>query len=325
MKTIALGPNKIPAPALIQGLMRTDHMSIQDLGSLLDTDLEHGLTYLDTSDIYSEGVCEELLGETFAKRPGLRESFSLQTKCGIRMSSKGFNYYDFSEEYILEAADASLRRLHTDHIDYYLLHRPDALFEPEEVASAFDKLAQSGKVLHFGVSNMNTSQFKLLQSHLRQPIEVNQLQFTVTHTSLVDADICVNRVESQSYDHDQGILNYCRQHDCTIQAWSPFRATKSEFTGNLIDRFARKIETRPFLGSAEFPLINSVLDGYAKEYGVSSAAIVIAWILRHPAEMQIVLGSSKPERILDAAKGLEISLSRETWYDIYRAAGNVIP
>ena len=326
MRTTSLGPNKDEAPVIIQGLMRTAQMSVEGLVELLDFDLENGLTYLDTSDIYSAGYCEELLGKAFSARSGLREKFVLQTKCGIRMSSKGFTYYDFSQEHILEAAEASLKRLCTDHLDYYLLHRPDALFEPEEVASAFDNLKRAGKVLHFGVSNFNKSQLEYLNTIGRQPIEINQLQFSPAHTSLIDASICANRVESSAIDRDQGILNYCRMNNCTIQAWSPFRAAKSTFTGGVIDRFGRgKIETRPYFDSAEFPELNAKLRELAKKYGASPAAVVIAWILRYPAHMQVVLGSTRNERIFDASRGVDIHLSREEWYEIYLSAGNFVP
>jgi predicted oxidoreductase len=326
MKTTTLGPNKEKVPVIIQGLMRTAHLSVDELGQLLDNDLENGLTYLDTSDIYTGGYCEELLGQVFAARSDLRNQFILQTKCGIRTGSQGFKYYDFSEAYILEAVEASLKRLRTDRIDYYLLHRPDALYEPEEVASAFETLKKSGKVMHFGVSNFNTTQLQYLKTCVCQPIEINQLQFNPAHTGMIDAGICTNRVESGSLDHDEGILNYCRMIQCTIQAWSPFRAAKSPFTGGIIDRFGRlKIETRPYLDSAEFPELNSKLREYAKIYNVSPAAIVIAWILRHPANMQVVLGSTKLERILDSLQGIDIHLSREEWYDIYVAGGNFLP
>ena len=325
MTTTAVGPGGDRYPTLIQGLMRTNHMPVGDLLELLNADLEYGLTFLDTSDIYSDGNCESLLGQAFAAQKGLREQFTLQTKCGIRRSSKGFSFYDFSEEHILSAADASLKRLNTDHIDFYLLHRPDPLFEPEEIASAFDKLSSSGKVLHFGVSNMNTSQLSYLKSFVSHPIEVNQLQFSAAHTLLIDAGIMTNRVESLSIEHDQGILNYCRENNCTVQAWSPFRASKSDYSGSFIDRFSRKIETRPYLDNEEFPSLNAKLDEFSRQYGVSKAAVTIAWILRHPANMQIVLGSSKPARIRDAMDGLTISLSREDWYELYIAGGNIIP
>jgi len=326
MRTTTLGPSKEQVPVIIQGLMRTAHMSVEELGHLLDVDLENSLSYLDTSDIYSGGRCEELLGQVFAVRPGLRNKVTLQTKCGIRMSPRGFTYYDFSEEHILKAADESLRRLNTDHIYYYLLHRPDVLFEPVEVSSAFSKLKKSGKALHFGVSNFNTTQLQYLMSVVEQPIEINQLQFSPAHTGMIDASICANRVESSSLDHDQGILNYCRMTNCAIQAWSPFRAAKSVFTGGLIDRLGQgKIETRPYLGSSEFPQLNAKLQEVSKRHDVSPAAIVIAWILRYPANMQVVLGSSRPERITDSCAGVGVRLSREEWYELYIAAGNFVP
>lgn len=325
MTMTPVGPKRVNYPTFIQGLMRTDGLNPNDLINLLRADLEYGLTYLDTSDIYTNGYCEELLGKAFVLEKGIRDKFTLQTKCGIIPSEKGFNYYDFSKEHILAACEASLRRLQTDHIDFYLLHRPDALFEPEEIAEAFDELSQSGKVLHFGVSNMNTQQLSYLKQFVDQDIEVNQLQMSVAHTMLIDADIMMNRAESLSIDHNQGILNYCRAIDCTIQAWSPFRSSKSELSGSLNDRLYKKIETRPYLGSEEFMGINRKLEEYSKIYNVSPAAISIAWILRHPAKMQIVLGSSKPARIIDALDGLKVSLSREEWYDIYLAGGNIVP
>jgi len=321
----AIGPNRELHPALIHGMMRTVHLSVEELIELLEYDLENGLTFLDTSDIYADGYCEELLGKAFSAAGSLRKKFTLQSKCGIRRSPKGFTYYDFSTEYILKAADESLRRMQTDYMDYYLLHRPDALFEPEEVAEAFDKLKQSGKVLRFGVSNMNKSQLENLMYHVRQPIELNQLQFSPAHTLLIDSAIMTNRVESLSLDHDQGVLNFCRAKNCTIQAWSPFRAAKSEFSGGLIDRFARKIETRSYLNNEEFPMLNDTLNMIGDRYSVSAGAIVIAWILRHPADMQVVLGSSNTSRIRDALDGLNVTLTREEWYEIYLSAGNIVP
>ena len=325
MTSTSVGPKRDSYPTLIQGLMRTDGLDTKELQNLLHADLEFNLTYLDTSDIYTNGYCEELLGKTFALEKGLREKFTLQTKCGIVHSNKGFNYYDYSTDHILAACEASLKRLQTDHIDFYLLHRPDALFEPEEVATALDKLYESGKVLHFGVSNMNTQQLSYLRKFVKQDIEVNQLQFSIAHTLLIDADIMMNRAESLSIDHNQGILNYCRANDITVQAWSPFRAAKSEQTGSLNDKIYKKIETRPYLGSEEFMGINTKLEEYAKKYGISAAAVSIAWILRHPANMQIVLGSSKPARIRDAMDGLNVTLSREEWYELYLSSGNIVP
>jgi len=325
MKMTKLGPDKRTVPVFIQGLMRTADMTVEELTNLLNNDLELGISYLDTSDIYADGYCEELLGKSFAQNPGLREKFILQTKGGIRRGTKGFTYYDFSKEYIISACEASMKRLKADHLDYYLLHRPDALVEPQEVAAALDELFQSGKVLHFGVSNCNTSQIELLKKYVKCPLEINQMEFTLGHSLMLDPGMDVNRVETQSYDHDQGVLNYCRLQNITIQAFSPFRAAKNRNTGTLIDRYGVKVETSPFLGNAEYPEINQKLSEYAGYYNVSPAAIVIAWILRHPANMQVLLGSTKVERLKDSLAGQEISLSREEWYDLYMAAGGIVP
>ena len=325
MKTVFLGQNKTPVPAFIQGLMRTSELSVEELEALLERDLEFGITYLDTSDIYADGYCETLLGNVFARNPGLREQFILQTKGGIRKGKRGFAYYDFSKEHIINACESSLKRLQTDHIDYYLLHRPDALMNPEEVAEALEQLYKSGKVQHFGISNCNTGQIALLQKYVQVPLEINQMEFTLGHSLMLDSGMDVNRVETQSYDHDEGVMNYCRLHHITIQAFSPFRADKNRNTGTLIDRYGVKVETRPFLNNPEYPEINEKLQEYASAYGVSPAAIVIAWILRHPADMQILLGSTKPERLRDSLKGQDVILDREEWYDLYMAAGGIVP
>lgn len=322
MKMTAVGPNKEQQPVFIQGLMRTEHLSVEELTSLLEGVLDYDITFLDTSDIYTDGYCESLLGKAFAANGELRNKFTLQSKCGIRRSPKGFTFYDFSTDYILQAAEASLTRLQTDHLDYYLLHRPDALFEPEEVAAAFDKLQQSGKVLRFGVSNMNTAQLSYLRQYVRQPIEVNQLQISVAHTLLIDSAIMTNRFETNSLDHNQGILDYCRSIDCTVQAWSPFRAAKAEGSTESV---ADRIQTWPYLGDSQFPALNAKLEEFSERFGVSPGAVTIAWLLRHPANMQIVLGSTKLERIRDALDGMSVSLSREDWYELYIAGGNIVP
>ncbi|MGI6005053.1 MAG: aldo/keto reductase, partial [Christensenellales bacterium] len=241
-------------------------------------------------------------------------------KCGIVSTPEG-TYYDFSEKHILEACDASLKRLQTDYIDVYLLHRPDALYEPQEIASAFDKLQAAGKVKHFGVSNMNTMQMKMIQKYVRQPLVCNQLQFTLGHTKLIDQSISVNRAETASIGHDDGLLDYCRYTDCTVQAWSPFRAAKSPVTGSIIEG---KIMTRPFIGSPEYLELNAAMDKMSAELGITPGALTVAWILRHPADMQVVLGSTRPERIRDACQGVNVELSRKQWYDLYRAAGNLL-
>jgi predicted oxidoreductase len=237
--------------------------------------------------------------------PGLRERMLLQTKVGIRPAC-----YDFSKAYILEAVDGSLKRLRTDHLDVLLLHRPDALVEPEQVAEAFDALESSGKVRYFGVSNQNPMQIELLKKSVKQKLLFNQLQFSITNTGMIDAGINVNMKVDRSIDRDGGILDYCRLHDITIQPWSPFQY--GFFEG-------------AFLDNDKFPELNRTIDAIAASRGVTNTAIAVAWILRHPARMQPILGTTNPGRLKDACQASGVALTHQEWYDIYLAAGNKIP
>ena len=234
----------------------------------------------------------------------------LQTKAGIAPTEAGA-YFDYSYEHIIEAANASLTALNTDYIDILLLHRPDALVEPEEVARAFDELAATGKVRAFGVSNHTPRQIDLLKKYVTQPIVANQLQLSITHSPLIAHGVSSNMLgEDQSIDRDRGILDYCRLHDITIQAWSPFQA--GFFDG-------------VFLDSPKYPELNAVIDRLAAQYNVPPIAIATAWITRHPAQMQVVLGTTNAERVAGAAQGSDIPLTRPEWYDLFRAAGHIVP
>ncbi|GHU59320.1 aldo/keto reductase [Clostridia bacterium] len=238
--------------------------------------------------------------------PAVREKIILQSKLGI-VSGKMF---DFSKEYILSATDAILKRLGTEYLDVLLLHRPDALVEPQEVAEAFDKLESSGKVRYFGVSNQNPMQIELLKKYVRQPIVANQLQFSIAHANLVSAGINVNMTTDSATVRDGGILDYARIHDITIQPWSPFQ--HGFFGGVFLDR-------------EKFPVLNAKIDEIAEKYNVANTTIAIAWILRHPAKMQPVSGTTNAKRLADIVKASDIYLTREEWYEIYQAAGNVLP
>ena len=239
------------------------------------------------------------------EEPGLREKMVIQGKCGIR---KGM--YDFSKEHILESVDGILSRLNVDSLDVLLLHRPDALMEPEEVGEAFDRLEAAGKVKRFGVSNFNARQTDLLQSGLRQKLVANQLQFGLMHTGMIDHAICANTEFSGSPDRDGEILDYCRLHGLTVQAWSPFQYGFFEGV---------------FLGNEKFPELNAKLTELSKKYGVSEQAMATAWILRHPAKMQVISGSTNAERLRDICSACDVELSREDWYALYLAAGNQLP
>lgn len=235
----------------------------------------------------------------------MRDRLMIQAKCGIR---NGF--FDFSKEHIVSSVENSLKRLQTDYVDVLLLHRPDTLMEPEEVAEAFDDLERRGLVKHFGVSNQNPLQIELLKKNVKQPLLFNQLQLSIMVTGMIDAGFNVNMTNSGSVVHDGGILEYSRLHDMTIQPWSPFQYGFFEGV---------------FLGNEKFPKVNEVINRLAAEKEVTDTAIATAWLLRHPAKMQPIVGTTNTARLLDIAKASSITLSREEWYEIYRAAGNVLP
>ncbi len=304
MKHLMLG-GVLPVSAVAQGCMRLADAK-QTPDRILGTALECGITFFDHADIYGGGRCEELFGFWLSAHPALRDRITIQTKCGIR---KG--YYDFSKEHILASVDASLRRLRTDHIDVLLLHRPDALMEPEKVADAFNTLEDAGKVRHFGVSNHNPMQIALLKTAVRQPLIADQLQFSIPESGMVTSGLNVNMKNDESVMHDGSALDYLRLKHITLQAWSPLQG--GFFRG-------------PFVGDRErYPALNEALDNFADLYGVTPTAVAVAWILRHPAKIQLISGSVSPGRIREIAKGADVDLSREDWYAIYRAAGFRLP
>ena len=306
MKRITIGKSGIKAPAVILGCMRMGGLSGGDAARLIGTALDNGIDHFDHADIYADGRSEAVFGEVFDR--SLRDRVILQTKCGINRLPHG--HYDFSREHIMEAAEGSLTRLKTDYIDILLLHRPDTLMEPAEVAEAFTRLRESGKVKHFGGSNENPIQIELLQKYVKQPLVANQMQLSICHTPMIDSGLNVNMTIPPSIDHDGGLLEYCRLKDITIQAWSPFQYGFFEGV---------------FLGSEKYPELNAVLDRVAAEKGVASSAVAIAWILRHPANMQAILGTTKDWRLDEISRAGDVELSRPEWYEIYKAAGNKLP
>lgn len=269
------------------------------------TSLECGINFFDHADIYASGKSEEIFGKLLSKDPSLRKRVFLQSKCAIHDSM-----YDFSKDYILKSVDGILKRLQTTYLDSLLLHRPDALMEPDEVAEAFQILKDSGKVLNFGVSNMNRFQMEFLENKFSDNLAVNQLQMSVAHTPLIDAGINVNMMSDAAIMRDAGTLEYCQMKDVVIQTWSPLQ--KGFFGGT-------------FIGSEEYEELNVVLNTLAKRYHVTSDAVAYAWLLRYPAKMQVIIGTTNPDRIKSAAKAAEIELTRSEWYEIYRAAGNKLP
>lgn len=305
MKSINLGGSGLMGSAIGLGCMRISSMSREELSRHIHTALDCGITFFDHADIYGGGESERLFGSVLASEPGLRDQLVLQSKCGIRP-----NMLDLSKEHILESVDGILQRLGTDRLDMLLLHRPDVLIEPDQVAEAFERLEQSGKVLHFGVSNFTSRQIELLQSGLKQKLLVNQMQFGIMCPGLVAHGLEANTQMPHAADRDGEVLDYCRLKGITIQAWSPFQYG---FFGGT------------FLDNDQFPELNQTLQEVGDTYGVSKGAVAAAWILRHPADIQVILGTTKPERVREIAAGSEITLSREEWYRIYLAAGNKIP
>ncbi|MBR6088832.1 MAG: aldo/keto reductase, partial [Anaerolineaceae bacterium] len=260
----------------------------------------------DHADIYGGGLCEELFGKFIHSNPGIREQIYIQSKCGIRDGT-----YDFSKEHILRSVENSLRRLNTDHLDFLLLHRPDTLMEPEEVAAAFKTLYQEGKVFSFGVSNQHPLQIELLQQALGDiRLIINQLQFSLTNTTMIDAGINVNMENAGAVNRDGMVLEYCRLHRITIQPWSPFQY--GFFEG-------------PFIGSEKYPELNKKLKEIADRYNTTPTGIAIAWILRHPACMQPIIGSVRPERMSEIAKAADITITHDEWYELYKSSGKTLP
>ncbi|MFE6964078.1 aldo/keto reductase family oxidoreductase [Agromyces sp. NPDC057679] len=308
MKTIDLAG--IAAPNVVLGLMRIEEMADDEVRTLIGTARDAGIDFFDHADIYGETLhaCERRFAEAMRLSPSEREQVTLQTKCGI---VKDGPYFDFSYEHIIESVEGSLEALQTDYLDILLLHRPDALVEPDEVARAFDELEASGKVRAFGVSNHTPSQIELLRRSVRQPIVANQLQLSITHAPIIAQGVAANMQGlSQSTMLDGGVVDYCRLNGITIQAWSPLQA--GFFTG-------------VFLGSADYPELNAAIDRLAAKYDVPPIAIATAWITRHPANMQVVLGTTNPERVAGAAAGSAVPLTRPEWYELFRAAGYQVP
>ena len=305
MKNVKIARCDLEASEISLGCMRISEMTNAEISNLVHTALDEGINFFDHADIYGGGQSEARFAEALGMNSSLRAKMILQSKCGIRKGS-----FDCSKEHILQAVDGSLRRLQTDHLDVLLLHRPDALVEPEEVAEAFTILQESGKVCYFGVSNQNPMQIELLAKFVKQPLVINQLQLSITNTGMIDAGINVNMKIDSSIDRDGSILDYCRLKEITIQPWSPFQF--GFFEG-------------AFLDNPKFPELNKTIDAIASAWGVTNTAIAIAWLLRHPAHMQPIIGTTNVGRVRDVCKVSDIKLTRQQWYEIYLVAGNKLP
>ncbi|WP_019190292.1 aldo/keto reductase [Levyella massiliensis] len=293
---------------LILGCMRMPDLSIDKAAEMVKTSMDLGINFFDNATCYTDGVAEERFGEAWTKAGIARDRFILQTKCGLCFDR---NEFDWRRETILSSVDDSLRRMKTDYLDILLLHRPDLLYEPEEVAAAFDALEKSGKVRHFGVSNVPPMMLEVLKHTVKQPLIINQLQLSLEQSQLIDAAFYMNNLTTErSIDRDNGLLDYCRLHNITIQAWSPLQY--GMFGGCFID-------------DPKYPELNAALAELAEKYHVTKAAIALAWILRHPAQMQVIVGTMNPRHLEESAAATQVSLTHHEWYQLYLAAGKFLP
>ena len=306
MEKILLGTSDLAVSRIGLGCMRYADKTVDEVAEIIQTALAAGINFFDHADIYAGGKSEVLFGQALKQLGINREDIIIQSKCAIRPDKKT---YDFSKEHILTSVDGILERLQVEYLDVLLLHRPDTLFEGQEVAEAFDILEASGKVRHFGVSNQNPMQLDLLQKYVQQPLIVNQVQFSIMHTGIVDTGLYANTPFDQAIFRNGGILEHARLKDITIQTWSPFMY--GYFEGVFID-------------NPKFPELKAVIDRLAASYNVSTGAIAIAWILRHPAKMQPIIGTTNTERLTQITEAVNVTLTREEWYEIYVAAGNAL-
>lgn len=317
MQTIKIGQTNWEAANVALGIMRMGTLPVEDCTKALLAAHETGINFIDSADIYGRdpklgrGSSEIHFGQAL-KQSGLKRSdFFIQSKGGLYADETGqITRYDSSKKHLIKSVDGILQRMGIDYLDSFLIHRPDPLMEPDQIAAAFDELQQAGKVRHFGVSNFNPQQIELLQQVCSQHLLIDQLQFSIMHTGMIDFGLHTNMTDPASISHDGGLLEYLRCKHMTIQTWSPFQY--GTFAGTFID-------------NEEFHELNVVLKQLADKYHVSKNAIAVAWILRHPAKMQVLLGTMNPQHILDSAKGSDVTLTAQEWYDVYLAAGNTLP
>jgi len=317
MKQIKLGATDITVSAVALGIMRMVRLNTDQAAKILETVHDQGVNFIDGADIYGNGQSETTFGAALKQSALSRDDFFIQSKGGIVLDPKRSRgdlvfgqRYDFSKQHIISAVDGILKRMQIDYLDSFLLHRPDPLMDLGDVAAAFDELQAAGKVRHFGVSNFNPMQVAMLQAAVSQKLMINQLQYGVMHTGPIQFGLHTNMQDDSSVNHDGEIIEYSRLHHMTIQAWSPYQY--GMFAGTFID-------------NPKFPKLNDTLQALATKYGVTKNAIATAWILRHPAQMQVILGSMNPQHLTESIAGADVTLTRQEWYNVYFAAGNDLP
>lgn len=306
MKKVNFGTTGLQVPAIVAGCMRLNSLDVTGAAKYIENVVAHDVNFFDHADIYGKGECEVLFGKALKMTGIKREDLFIQSKCGIVPGAM----FDFSKEHIMNSVDGILKRLDMEYLDSLLLHRPDALVEPEEVAETFEELEKSGKVRYFGVSNMKPMQIELLQKYVKQPLVANQLQVSVAHSSMISNGVEVNMLTNGAVDRDGSILDYCRLKDITIQAWSPFQYGMIEGA---------------FFQNPDFDVLSQKLAEVGEKYGVSATTMATAWLLRHPANMQVLAGTMNFDRFDEICKACDVQLSRADWYQIFLAAGNILP
>ena len=305
-QNIKNGPSEVSR--IILGCMRMPSLSVQEAARQIEKAVEGGINFFDHATCYGRGEAEKRFGDALRETSIKREDLRIQSKCGLCFER---NEFDWTKENILTSVDEILQRLKMDYLDALLLHRPDLIYDPEEVAEAFEALEKSGKVRFFGVSNVPMMQLKVLKKFVKQPLSINQLQLSITASQLIDQTLYVNDLTTDlSIDRDNGLLDYCRLEDITIQAWSPLQFGK--FEGCFVDH-------------PDFPELNQALSELAEKYNVSKTAIAIAWILRHPAKMQVIAGTMNPKHLEDYCEATKVELTHHEWYQLYLASGKKLP
>lgn len=305
MEYLELANGKLKVSKIALGLMRMSKMAVEELETLILTAVDEGINFFDHADIYGAGKSEALFGEVLKRNPSLRSKIFIQSKCGIR---KGF--YDSSKEHILNSVAQILERLNTDYLDVLLIHRPDALMDPSEIAEAFNSLLKAKKVRHFGVSNMNPMQVALIQKRFNEKLLFNQLQLSIVHAPMIEKVFNVNMRNDLAVDREGSILEYCMLNDITIQPWSVLQASWEEGT---------------FLNHPQYRLLNELLNKLSLKYHVTPSTIAIAWLLRHPAKMQPIIGTTSLIHLKQLCEATKIKISREEWYELYLSVGRVLP
>lgn len=316
MQKIQIGQTDIQASTVALGVMRINDKSASEAQKIVQTAYGNGINFFDTADIYGAGRSSKIFGDALKATGIARHDIYIQSKSGVILADGQIDgdglkgpRYDFSKQHLIATVDTELRRLQTDYLDTFLLHRPDALMVLDDVAEAFQQLEQSGKVRYFGVSNMHPGQVTLLQSALSQKLQINQLQFGLKHTNMIDNELHVNVDSTHTLGDNSDILSYSHLNKMTIQAWSPLQY--GYFGGVFVD-------------NEQFPELNATLQALAIKYDVTKSSIAVAWILHHPAKIQVTIGTMNVERIAQMTD-LDYDLTNQEWYDLYVAAGHDLP